>query len=116
MKRVLLALVALVVLLLPVLAVDGHAEGALAVSTGEQQVVITGHDAVEPDLHIERSSGTIEFHCPACLLDKRQTASKAGPGPLSKPLAGLSGRQFDPLVHGSSDLAAYRSPRAPPLT
>ena len=115
MRRTLPPLVALAVLALPVLAFDGHTESSLAGNAGEQEVVITGHAQLDPDLHIERSSGTVELHCPACVLHKRQSASQVALGAISKAQTELAARSFDAFVRSPVDPVAYLSPRAPPF-
>lgn len=114
MRRLPTALLAAATVLLPVLSMVAHVGQSLASAGRNQLVLVTGHEEPEPALHIEAQSGTIDVHCPGCLLDKREPARASDPGAASKrevrgPRAPVQAGARLPL-----ELSAQRSPRAPP--
>lgn len=114
MKRPYLILVAVGLLLAPVLVIDAHAESALADSTGEQEVVITGHETFDPEVHIERPSGTIQVHCPACVLHKTPAGEKRVAGTPGRADTKSPRKQSTGPSLGSIEPVSLSSPRAPP--
>jgi len=114
MTRLAAALVAIATLLLPVLTAVGHTESELEVSLVDQEIVITGHDAFDPVLHIEKSAGVRVRHCPECVLDKRSSTAAPAAGTIFRPRPADRHVPEGPFERVSLEVPSHRSPRAPP--
>ncbi|MFQ5527611.1 MAG: hypothetical protein ACE5GX_15285 [Thermoanaerobaculia bacterium] len=114
MRRLATILTAVAALLVPIVSGFGHSDAELSTALYDQEVVVTGHDELDPAPHVERPSGVFERHCPECVLDKRQSTEVPSASPIAgpRPIATLGAveRSERPILEPSS----RRSPRAPP--
>ena len=115
MRRLATSLVALAAVLLPVAAAFSHLDAGMHAPFSSREIVITGHDVLDPQLHIEALSGVRVVRCPQCVLEKRQAGAHADTSPAL--VASTSGEQrlLPEAKTPSLDLATDASPRAPPL-
>lgn len=115
MRRPNTTLLAVAAVLLPAASALGHLDKELHAPFGDREIVVTGHEELDPVLHIEAPSGIVLVHCPECVLDKRQSGAraeeKAAPTSMSSErrylFEGPSTRSFEPCASGA--------PRAPPF-
>ncbi len=115
MRRVSTTLLALAALLVPVLSIAAHEDNDLGASGHGQEVVVTGHEAPEPAIHLEALSGTTELYCLGCALDKRPSSAAAAEGSVARPQTAGSQRRVEVASWRRLELPAYRSPRGPPV-
>lgn len=115
MRRLATNLFAVAAVLLPAASALSHLDTDLHPPFGGQELVVTGHDDLDPTLHMEAPSGLVLVQCPECVLDKRQSGAHQEAKPALTSRSSERRTLFEEPASRSLELASSGSPRAPPL-